>query len=171
MGEFRIGRKFASHSYPESRAATTVPFARNFATGPTLFAAPPDVQTTGTQVPWNVIESGAPPGFDVPITPKSTGRIRITGVVAVKNSTMSPVLVTVLVQLNGANEFNPLFLSAVVDSEGAVAIPIVAELSALLAPGVQRLIEFFVFASADGAISLTVESSSIDVQEVPFATG
>lgn len=57
MGGFRIGRKHAVHTYPESRTATTVPYARNFASTPKEDFALTDVETP---IPWDRIDGGAP---------------------------------------------------------------------------------------------------------------
>ena len=71
MGGFRIGRKHAVHTYPESRTATTVPYARNYASTPKGgdFALT-DVETP---IPWDMIDGGAPL-WDVDVT-YSTGDI------------------------------------------------------------------------------------------------
>jgi len=59
MGEFRIGRKLAQHVYPDNaRAAALSLFARNYATGPKVNTT---VDSDGTQIPWNMIDSTAKP--------------------------------------------------------------------------------------------------------------
>lgn len=67
---FRIGRKHAQHTYPLSRTATTVPYARNFASTPKEDFALTDVETP---IPWDRIDGGAPL-WDVDVT-YSTGDI------------------------------------------------------------------------------------------------
>jgi hypothetical protein len=181
MGEFRIGRKSAQHSYPESRFAGLLgPFARNFAAGPLL----PDVVvvgdgiTGGTPILWDIIESGAPASISVPITPKSTGIIRITGVVAVKNSSGAAVNVLVQVALNGVRQVVPFSEEVTVVNHapdafnigGAATLPIVAELAGLVV-GVTRLVSIVVTAETAVAINLLAATCTLDIQEVAAATG
>lgn len=183
MGEFRIGRSRAQHSYPETRRNTTLQFARNFAAGPgeTTDVASGNGITGGTQIPWAIIESVGvvfPPGVvDVPITPRITGIIQITGVVEVKSS--APAIVLVQVQLGvdggalpaGGRSSVPLLETVTVDA-GGEAIPILVDLPAILAIGVTRTIQIVVSdILGAGTVILALESSTLDVQEVPAATG
>jgi hypothetical protein len=80
---FRIGRKFAQHTYPESRGIGGLPFARNSAQGP---ADQTIISTTapGTAIPWSILEVGSP-GIDVPITPKVTGLLLILVMINIEN--------------------------------------------------------------------------------------
>lgn len=206
MGEFRIGRKFASHSYPDTRAATTVPYARNFAVGPGTVT---DV-TVGTPVPWGVIEAiaawgntttyalGALVSFTdgntyislaggnlnnqpdvspafwalnsiVPITPRSTGLIRIAGVISLK-SAGDAAIVAVQVRVNGFVFPIPDFEAVTIGSGELGVLPILVE-TIPLTIGVTAAIEVLVTAIGPGSVSLTAASSTLDVQEVQAATG
>jgi len=167
MGEFRIGRSYAKHSYPESRQNTTVPLARNFAIGPLTSTA---VTTGGTQVPWSDIESGATPGVDVPITPASSGTIQLTGVIEVNNGTESGVNVQVQVQLAGTTSPLPA-TEKVTAPPGFSAIPLLTEWITALPLGTTAKFEVLVTAASNGAITLVAQSSSFEVKEVPPATG
>jgi len=175
MGEFRIGRKFASHSYPEPRRDTTVAFARNFAKGPatsTIIAAGNLVQpfTGGTLVPWDFIESGAPLGTSVPITPVTTGIMLVSGVVCVKSTSTADAFVFVQVLLDGDLVPVPFEAVATIPPDGTVVIPILTE--EIEAPGPTfnwsiRLVAF----NSDGVLSLFMESSTLNIEERPAATG
>lgn len=171
MGEFRIGRKYAQHSYPEPRrgGASATPFARNFAAGP---GSETNITVPGVQVPWSAIDVGAP-GVNIPITPQSTGIIRIAGALTIKNHSGSNV-VTVLVnpQVAGVSLAFPLGDEVTLPINALAVIPILAETSALTI-GVQALIQVLVSSEdADvNQISIELESSTLDVQEVAVATG
>jgi hypothetical protein len=164
---FRIGRKYASHSYPIPRAATSVPYARNFAVGP---ATTVPITTVAAAIPWAIIESGAAPGINVPITPKSTGIVRIHSVVTIKNSSNAPVQAAVVAAVGGTPLPVPLSESVTIPAAGSVSLPILTETPALPI-GVLANISIGVVASANGALSVVTGSSSLEVQEVQAATG
>jgi len=167
---FRIGRAYARHVYDERRGGGSAasPFARNFAAGPTLTTS--IAAGGGTQIPWEVIDSGAPAGVDVPITPQSTGVVRISGVISLKNSTGSAVAAQVEVQVNDVSLTFPNAENATVDADGFEAIPFLAEATGLTI-GVTVNVQILVIAGGSDAISAVAESSTLDVQEVAVATG
>ena len=173
MGEFRIGRTFARHSYPDTpRAGGLAALARNFAQGPGGDTATP-ITAAGILVPWATIESGAPPGVSVPITPAVTGRVRISAVLTILNASGASAIVSVQAQTTAGLIAFPLVQATVDASVGEVdgfeAVPFLLD---FLAPvGVVDNIQLFVTASADGALFLTLQSSTIDVQELLLATG
>lgn len=166
MGGFRIGRTRAQHTYPVPRAATTVPYARNTAVGPTTNTD----FTTVIPVPWSIIESigGAPGTFnDVPITPKSTGIVRIAGVISVAAD--SPVVVQVAIKV-GVSVL-PVPGAEFVTVSLLEAIPVLITVPPAFTPvGVATNIEILVTA-AGGTATLIAASSSLDVQEVVPVTG
>lgn len=170
MGEFRIGRKNAQHFYPDTPrgGSGALAFARNFAMGPGNLTPVATAVDGGTQIPWDFIESGAPLSVNAPITPRVTGRILFSGVVVVKNSTLTPVTVTVQVQVNGSTLLVPL-VQETVDASGFAALPFEILSEALFAIGVTRNIQVFVTASASNSVNLDVDSSTIEIQEMPFA--
>ena len=166
MGEFRIGRRYAQHSYPDApRVPTLAPLARNFATGPKVGTA---VAAAGTQVPWNSIDFG-PDGVDVQITPQTTGLVRVSAVIAVGNSDVAQRNVQVQVQIGNVTVPLPVSDQVTVAANGLEAIPFLIELS--LPVGVPSQIQILVTAEVDGQISLSQESSSMELQEVSIATG
>lgn len=170
MSEY-VGRTGALrlYSYPESRRTAQIgPFARNFAIGPALQTA---VTTGGTLVPWAAIESGAPPGTDVPITPKVTGVLVISGVITLKNASGAPVTVQLRVEINGVPLLAPLLEEATVDASGFEAVPFMTEPVFLLVVGTTVNIQILLTPTDDDAISIAIESSSLSIQEVPVATG
>lgn len=167
---FRIGHKNARHFYPEPRGGVPVTFARNFAAGP-----PSDtlvVGGDGTQIPWSVIDSGAPMGPDVPITPQSTGVIRVTSVVVVQNISTDPAIEGIVqldVQVNGVSIGIPVAEQFTITINGLKSIQIVAETSALPI-GVTSNIQVLT-TLVDGALRVIEGSSTVEVQEVSVATG
>jgi hypothetical protein len=168
MGEFRIGRKHASHTYPDTpRGAGALSFARNFAIGPNT---PTTITTGGVQVPWDIIESGASPGVNVPITPRVTGRMLFAGVIQVTNNDDVPVTISVQVQVQGSTLLVPL-VQETVDANGEAAIAFEILSLALFTVGVPRNISVLVTASADVDVVLTTDNSTIEIEEKPFATG
>ncbi len=168
MGEYRIGRKHAAHSYPEPRFTGLVgPFARNYATGPT---DPFTVATTpGSQVLWSFVAVGAP-GTDVPITPVSTGYLRITGMLSIANPG-DPAVVRVQVQIGGVSLPIPFESVVTLANDQSVIIPIFAETTPTdTRVGTMKNIEILLTSSLTGPV-LFPESSLLDVQEVQVPTG
>lgn len=171
MGSFRIGRAYAKHVYPERRGGGGDPltaFARNFASGP---KGSTSVSLAGTQVPWNSVDVG-PNGVNVPITPVSTGIVRIAGVLTLANSTGAPVFVSVHIQVDSVSLPIPLSQTVSVPATGTVDVPFLTETDAGDTPvGVTSHIQVLLNAASDSAITLTQEGSTLDIQEVSEATG
>jgi hypothetical protein len=168
MGEFRIGRRYAQHTYPDTpRGAGALSFARNFAEGP---GTPTTIDTSGVQVPWAFIESGDPVGVNVPITPRVTGRILFSGVVQVTNNDAAPVTVQVQIQVNGSTLLVPL-VQETVDANGEAAIAFEILSLALLPVGVTAQIQLQVTATADVDVVLSTNNTTLEIEEKPFATG
>jgi hypothetical protein len=169
MGEFRIGRKYAHHFYPDTpRGAGALSLARNFAMGP---GDATDVVTSGdggTQIPWDFIESDAALGVDAPITPRVTGQILFKGVIVFKNNSLSPVNVTAQVEVNDL-AIAPPVVEETVAANGLAAVPFEVLIDTPLALGITANIQVIVTASTNGAVTLTVDSSTIEIEEVPFA--
>lgn len=178
MGYLTNSKRRSPEMYPNPRggAGESSPFARNFAIGPELQT---DVVATGsgTPVPWEIITSGAPGGVNVPITPISTGIVRIFGVISLKNTSNDPASdgrVQILISVNGTFGFPSLELNSV--GSGGVsnseAVPFLIETTVIQTPiGVLANIQISVLADADGKIVLIAESSTVSVQEVSAATG
>lgn len=169
MTEF-IGRTGAKrlYSYPEPpRASALTLLARNFATGPKNSVA----IGAGVEIPWNAIDvAPSSPSPDVPITPRSSGIVLISGVVTVANGGAAQSI-SITVRVNGVDLFVPNNLLSTVADHGQVAIPFLAETTALDTPvGVTANIRIFVSGS-NGTTAVESEASSIEVQEVPAATG
>lgn len=164
---FRIGHKNARHFYPERRSGTPVTFARNFAAGPTDDTG---ISGAGTQIPWEVVDVGSP-GVNVPITPQTTGVIRVTAVVVVKNVSTDPQTiggVQIDAQVNGVTIGIPLAEQFSIDINGSKSIQLVAETDALPI-GVAANIQILVTSSDHLAVS--AGSSTVEAQEVSVATG
>lgn len=169
---FRIGRSAASHFYPESPRGSSVPteFARNFAAGPTGDTLV--IGGDGTQIPWSVIDVGGP-GTDVPITPQSTGIIRITAVVVIGNTSTDPQtvgIVQISALIDGVTPVAvPIAEQFSIDINGFKSIQLVAETPALPV-GVTATIQILATLIA-GTLVVVDSSSTVEVQEVSAATG
>jgi len=165
---FRIGRKHAAHTYPSSQGNSTLLFARNFAQGP---AAPQELTTTNpTEVGWGSIESGAPPGTGVPITPKVTGLLLIEGVLEMQNTVAeSAINVQVQVGVGGVAVVGSPATEVTVDGPGFATVPIQVLIDEPVGATVE--INLIVTASGASAITLNTDDSTLSIQEVPVATG
>lgn len=170
MSEF-VGRTGSQrvYSYPEApRGGYAAQFARNFASGPATTTTI-DIDP-GTQLPWDVIDSGAPPGVNVPITPRSSGIILVTGVISLKSSSEIDEVVQLLIEVNGVPLPVPFLESNTISASGFEAIPFVAEITGL-AVGVAANVQVRLISSNATDIGATLDSSTINLQEVPAATG
>lgn len=170
----RIGRKHAAETYPEPRAGgggvNIAAMARNYASGP---ASDTDVPIAGVQIPWNVIDSGAALGPNVPITPHVTGRILVSAMISLENVSASPVNVRVRVQIGGVSVTIPTDPSSLLDAAPAegrssIVIPLSAQLT--VAVGVAINIQIFVSADDEPGtlVRVVADSSTLNIQEVTF---
>jgi len=173
---FNRGRSKTAHAYPETRAGANSPpaplaFARNFAKGPGTEVSQP-VLAAGTQVQWGTIDSPGLNVQDVPITPRSTGVILVSGVVSVNNDSNNTDVVTVQVQVDDVTVTTPAVQQSTGEGgEGGFnAIPFNIEIPGLVI-GTQVNIQVLVTAQADGEISLNDNDTTVNVQEVAVATG
>jgi len=176
MSEF-VGRTGALrvYSYPENRLqGSSASFARNFASGP---AGATDIPVAGILVPWSSPDAGTP-GTDVPITPRSTGLVLITGVITVKSTSGNQETVTLEVLVNGVPLAVPFVENLTIEPGGVIAIPILTETNSHINGGPLPLgttadVSIFLSASVDDPVVLQVstESSTLELQEVPVATG
>jgi len=144
----------------ETNSIATVPA---FADGVTTFdlnSPLSDGSTIG-----GVIEDASTPTVNVPITPRTTGVVLITGVVGITNGSGGPVNVTVAVVVNGGTPI-PVASAAPVPDGTLMTLPFMAE--AFLPLGPTSNIQVVV--TGDGA-DLTADGSAINIQEVSVATG
>ena len=179
MSEF-VNRSIGSrqHSYPTTPRGGVSPlavFARNYAAGPAIEGDQP-VLTTGTQIAWGTVDSPGTNVQDVPITPRSTGVVRVIGVVTVKNSDTNQHNVQVQIQVNGITFSIPLSEEVTVAPTGGeersagTAIPILVELTGLPI-GFTFPIQVLVTSFVDNVLTINAMSSTLEVMEVPVATG
>ncbi len=115
---------------------------------------------------------------EVPITPRSTGLIKISGVVCVKSSSVGQEAVTLQVFANGVALDVPFAEICSIDPTdtppgfGALAIPFMTLMTLANAPiGVTNQIQIKLFATADDVLFIASESSTIFLEEIPEATG
>jgi hypothetical protein len=176
-GKSAVGRTGALrlYKYPESRrgsAALTGPFARNFAAGPADNAV---ITIAGIDVPWGLIYSSGLAGTNIPITPIATGRIRVSGVLNVKNNSGSNESMTLVIRY-GASEFAFPFLqgqTVIGANDGFEVVPFLSEtLPGEAFPiGVTTNVHIFVTSTSDTALELIEANSTIEIQEVAVPTG
>jgi len=171
MSEF-VGRTGSRrvYSYPEARRNTTVPFARNSALGPTTDTAIAfgDGVTGGTVIPWSVLGVGAA-GTNVPITPRTTGLITISGVFVVLNNSGAPVDVQAQVAAPGRLPI-PATEKVTVPANGYAAIPFLA--GGVGVVGTTSNVSIVLTAFTDDVdVELIAGSSSLEIQEVSLPTG
>jgi len=165
---FRIGRKHASHVYPQSKGAPPTPsaaLARNYAFGPAQDTA---LASTGTQVPWQLIEAGGS-GTDIPITPTTSGRIRVSAMLTVVNNAEGWVELSVQAMLDGTPFATPLTTPQIAPAARKTTIPFLIEFNVPI--GVTSQIELLLTPAIDDAISLLEDESSIEVQELTTTAG
>jgi hypothetical protein len=173
MGEFRIGRTYARHSYPDTPRGASAAFARNSAFGPN--SPPLSVDpVAGTKVPWQQIEVGTAGDTVVPFTPKVTGITRVLVNVVFENAGASDVVgVSVLI---GGSIIGSTVSTIDASSEAGrafITVPFQVDLAGadklLLGPTYSFEVKVAQL-HGSGTISVIVVSS-IDIQELPPATG
>lgn len=140
-----------------SRTVASVPA---FALGVTTFdlSAPIDGTTTAGTIDDQV---------NVPITPRATGIVLISGVVTVQNGSGSPVAAELTIQVDGTPIPVPAFagFDPLADGE-TVTIPFLAETTIPI--GETHNVQILV--TANGA-DLIADASALSIQEVSVATG
>jgi hypothetical protein len=166
---FRLGRKHASHTYPESRGVGSPPYARNSASGP---AALYTVTATPTRIPWGTLEVGAP-GQEVTVTPKVTGLIHLIGVVESGANTENTGGLIVQIGIDGVLQDTPLEANptGVLVGTSKTTVPIQAILG-LFTLGIP--VTFSLFVSVDSnlnPVNLGIDNSWLTLQEVSLPTG
>lgn len=141
---------------PVTHTITSVPV---FAAGFTTFSIDSPIDATTTA---GTIGSAT----NVPITPKSTGVVLITGVVTANNTSGAPVNVSVNVLINGSAVPALTFSETTIPDASEASIPFMAE--AVIPVGQTQNVEVFV----NGTGAFVVGSGSVvNVQEVPASTG
>jgi hypothetical protein len=167
MGEFRIGRKHAQHSYPDTPRGAVAAFARNYAST----NQNQDFSTGTVDVAWQAIESGAAPGTDVPVTPRVTGRVRIITTCVLINETLNPINVSVFSRIDGSpvGEAAETVDAATETSNGESTITFVVDADALPVGAAHQVSVRCTSSSATADLTLAV--AQVDIQELPAATG
>lgn len=175
MGEFRIGRKYAQHSYPDTRRDTTLPLARNFAVGPPVKTSVTP-NPSGFPIPWSVIESEGAVGpgvVNVPITPTTSAIAQVSGVITITNNGAASATAQVLVQTVGPGSFvfAPENEFETIAPGATVAIP-VSTLGTNVSPIDSTVsLQLLIVASPGSSLQLVENSTTFGIQEVPAATG
>jgi hypothetical protein len=168
MGEFRIGRKYASHVYPDTPRSLPAAFARNFAATQTPLA----ITTVATAITWTVLQAGVPPSATIPITPKVTGILRIiASILAQSTSAAVPASVTVNLVVDGGAP--SLIIVDTVDNNipgegfaGAATMTVVIDITV---PVGAHTVALQILDQANGLA--TMIAAFVDIQELPPASG
>ena len=186
---FRIGRKQASHAYPEPLRSgppgsqgpigpqgptgpqgppgPQLPFANNYAEGPAALTAIPG--GGGVQLPWSTIASGAVAGPDVPITPMVTGRLRILAVVNVVNEDIANVAVVRLQAQVNSVSVGP-FVEFAVPTAGTLTVPL--QLETTVPISATSNVEILATSVIGGSPSIVNNAkATITIQEISNITG
>jgi hypothetical protein len=168
---FRIGRKHAQHTYPQavSGGPGLAGYARNFAQGPAANQAVP-VSPGTLLTPWNPIESGAAPGSTVPITPKVTGLVLVTGTIEGAIAVEGEDNLFVQIDVDGVPLLNPITGNPVGTGTGSGFMSVSFCVLAQLIVGETHHIGVIV-SSSSGDVALNAHNSTISIQEVAAATG
>ena len=176
-----IGRTGANrlYSYPENvRGAAASVFARNFGYGPATDAPVAIATTPGTEVPWGTRGVAGVDIHDIPITPRSTGIIRILAMIDVGNVTSAEKHLLVQVLLNGS-AVEPEDMQVTVppanapeEHNGYVLIPILIPEVAGLTIGTTYNVRILLTALTADALTIPLaQTTSIEVYEVAADTG
>jgi hypothetical protein len=171
---FTIGRgRYATQTYPETGGSSgggELSSARNSAYGPIS----PQGFSSIAPIDWAAIEvGGAPGGTTIPITPvsTSTGRVRVIAVVGVEVVT-DDSQIGVAIEVNGTPSSPDVLASVTVGADSSLNIPILVDLDlSSFGPGPTYHISVNVQAVGAGVATLGTRQSSIDIQELPAATG
>ena len=140
--------------------------ASNAASGPS--GATP-IGGAGTKVPWAAIDVGAP-GVDVPITPKSTGRVRVIFSITVLNAGAAMVGVVARLLIGGVAQAIP-YVAASIQANGLGELGIISFVAEVTLPvGATSNIEVDL-TTAGASVEMYPEGATIDIQELPAATG
>jgi len=169
MSEFvghAVGTRY--YSYPETpRGGGALAFARNSGTA----GDETSISQAGVQVQWTEREVAGATNVDVPITPRVTGIIRFLGMFYIQNEGPGNVQdVTVTLQVNGSDVASvAATVETVGEGSGSETIPFI-----LTGPGFTVGTTYnvqFKLSKATGSGSLLMITGTVDVQELPRATG
>jgi hypothetical protein len=161
------GRKGKSpETYADRPPSVEEAFGRNWGAGPESPLMVP-LSPTFAAIEWD--QTGAPgtSSSSIQITPLESGRVRVVAVVLVLNTTGSAIYVSLQLS-NGATQFTAPIPQLQAAANGETAIPLVAEI--FLQVGTQANIELGVSAASAG-VEVVGFNSTIDIQELPAATG
>lgn len=153
---------------PVSGTINSVP---GFASGVTTFdlTASIDTTTTGGFIFDTTIGT-----VDVPITPRTTGIVLVSGVVTFKNKTGAPVdEATIQVAVDGVAQTVPFDLQFGPLAAGdSITLPFMAELLPVpLGPMVVGTKAYIQIIVTGDTLDVLAEDSALEIQEVSFATG
>lgn len=169
-----IGRgRYATETYPEtgSGRGVSAALARNSAYGPSSSTA---LSGAAVAIPWTIVEStdAASPSGHVPITPTlTTGRVRVIAMIGIANTTTA-TQVGVAVEVNDIASVPLLSASVTVPASTLTEVPFLIDLDlSSFGAGPTYEISILVSATGGGPATLSAGKCSIDISELPAATG
>lgn len=171
---FRIGRNRAQHTYPQSRASGSLPFARNSAFGPATDTTilPGDPAAPGAAIIFSTFESGGA-GTGVPITPRVTGIVLVTATIECVTLTEDPDQLTVQISVGAAPPtLVPLSGNSAPASVGEGSITSASFTMVLgLSVGITHHVSMWTSSNNSDMLSLQAHCSWLSLEEVQTATG
>ncbi len=182
MSEF-VNRSIGNrqHSYPDTpRGGGALAFARNYAFGPAGDSAPLIASSPGTEISWGSIDVPGSDSKDIPITPRVTGVILVTGVVSLHNTSTADIVdVQVQVEIGTITPVAYLVpasekISVPVDDgeggEGFMVVPFQVEIP-LLPVGTRQIVRVLLTADTTDTVEIVLNSTTVEVEEVLLSTG
>lgn len=165
MSEF-VGRtgSLRVYSYPEPRRGGSADlFARNFATVKEVV-----IETGGTTATW-VADVPADPVdvTQVPITPRSTGVVEVTGVLNIENEASAARIVSIAIFADGV-QF-PVEFSLTIEPGNTAQLVYLVQFSGLAIGVTIPITAVLTTEAGDGDMEL--DTGTMAVQEVPVPTG
>lgn len=168
----RIGRKYASHTYPQSPGAggggAVSAFARNYAQGP---AAGTLVEDASGGIVFSIVEGGGGATPNVPITPRVTGLILVEGTIECSNTKEDADQLTVQIVVDGTPVAHPITGNYVNGGVGQVTSVSFALVVGPLTIGTTHHVRVVPIENSPGDLQLDALDSTLTLQEVAAATG
>lgn len=137
------------------------PFSNNSADGP---AANTAIGGAGALVPWQHVANGAA-GTTISVTPKVTGRFKVTAMVGVANATGAAIIAQLQLQVNGADVNGAVSVDVIEATTGfgTLSMTFVTTLPVSSTPAT-----FGILVTGNGA-SITANESCMVVEELDLA--
>ena len=145
-------------------------FAANFGRGPATDEA---FNAVGAAIIWEAVDVGTPAVATIQITPLSTGRIRVTGMVSVSNPSQADLPITIQLQVGFALQTTPVATSTLTSVASKNDMPFLFETTPALTPvGVTIQLQIVVTVGVGlQTATILAHSATVDLEELPLSTG